>query len=84
MLSLSLWVDQPGFGETVADLEDFAARWGADWIFGVPEDSLALVLEYNIQFPPFKILLDSEGRVAQTIPGETTAAAILEALEAVT
>lgn len=84
MISLSLWVDQPGFGETVADLEDFTTRWGADWIFGVPEDSLALVLEYNIQFPPFKILLDSEGRVARTIPGETTAAFILDALEAIT
>ena len=42
------------------------------------------ILQSSSPGPPFKILLDASGRVAQTIPDETTAAAILEALEAVT
>ena len=42
------------------------------------------ILQSSSPGPPFKILLDASGRVAQTIPGEATAAAILEALEAVT
>ncbi|MFQ5908117.1 MAG: hypothetical protein ACE5JE_04725 [Thermoplasmata archaeon] len=57
--------------------------WARERRERIPEDSLALDLEYNIQFPPFRILLDSD-RVAKTIPRETTAPAILEALEAVT
>lgn len=80
MISLSIWANQPGFGETVADLEAFQERWGSDWIFGVPDDTLSLVLEYQVQFPPFKILLDRNGGQVRTIPGETTSVALLQAI----
>ncbi|MFQ5907312.1 MAG: TlpA family protein disulfide reductase [Thermoplasmata archaeon] len=80
IISLSIWAGQPGFGETVADLEAFQERWGADWVFGVPDDTLLLVLDYQVQFPPFKILLDRNGDQVGTIPGETTSGALLQAI----
>ncbi len=80
MISLSIWADQPGFGETVADLKAFQERWGSDWIFGVPDDTLSLVLEYQVQFPPFKIILDRNGRQVRTMPGVTTSDALLQAI----
>lgn len=79
IVSLSIWVDQ-GFGETVTDLQAFKDRWGSDWVFGVPDDTLALVIEYQVQFPPFKILLDRSGTRVWTQAGETTSNVLLGAL----
>lgn len=80
IISLSIWVDQPGFGETRQDLADFQDRWDADWTFGVPENTLDLVVKYNIQFPPFKLILDREGTLVETLQGETTASDLLQAI----
>lgn len=83
MVSLSIWVNQPGFGESLHDLRDFREGWGADWTFGVPDDTLALVVEYEVHFPPFKILVDRDGRVIWTRAGETTAEDLLQAVSEV-
>jgi thiol-disulfide isomerase/thioredoxin len=83
IISLSIWANQPGFGETVDDLRDFKERWGANWTFGVPDDTLALVVKYNIQFPPFKILLDRDGTVVWTKAGQTTEDVLLQAINEV-
>ncbi len=83
VISLSIWANQPGFGETLEDLRDFQQRWGSDWTFGVPDDTLSLVVEYEIQFPPFKILLDRAGTVVWTKSGETTADVLIQAIDEV-
>lgn len=80
IVSLSIWVEQPGFGETVEDLKAFQERWGADWTFGVPDDTLSLVVKYNVQFPPFKILLDEDGNVVWTKAGQTTKEVLMQAV----
>ena len=70
-ISLSIWVGQ-GVGEDLEDLRDFKAFWGSEWTFGVPDDTLSLEVEYQVQFPPFKLLLDRDGRIVWTKAGETS------------
>lgn len=83
IISLSIWADQPGFGENLTDLKAFKESFGADWTFGVPDDTLSLVIEYQVQFPPFKILLDRSGTVVWTKAGETTSDVLLGAIHEV-
>lgn len=78
-ISLSIWVGQ-GLGEDVEDLGAFQAFWGADWTFGVPDDTLSLVVEYQVQFPPFKLLLDRDGQLVWTRAGETSSDVLLAAV----
>ncbi len=80
MISLSIWVGMAGFAETETDLAAFQRRWDADWTFGVPEDTVGLVLEYGVTSPPFKLILDGDGLLVATLPGETTASDLLEAV----
>ncbi|MFQ5552988.1 MAG: TlpA family protein disulfide reductase [Thermoplasmata archaeon] len=79
LISLSIWVGQ-GLGEDVEDLQAFRTFWGSDWTFGVPDDTLSLVVEYQVQFPPFKLLLDRDGQLVWTRPGETSSDVLLAAV----
>ncbi|MDX1534463.1 MAG: TlpA disulfide reductase family protein [Thermoplasmata archaeon] len=80
LISLSIWVGESVRGESERDLADFQEFWGADWAFGVPENTVELVIEYSISSPPFKLVLDGDGRLLTTLRGESTAAQLLEAV----
>lgn len=80
LISLSIWVGESIRGESELDVANFKEAWGANWTFGVPEDPVGLVIEYKISSPPFKLVLDGEGRLLTTLRGETTAAQLLEAV----